>query len=60
MPIQIVIWDKQNDVAVNSEDSRLYVGVDGFVYELTAACMGGDTWLSNEDVSDRYEVRLRE
>lgn len=59
MPIQIVIWDKQNDVAVNSE-GELFVGTDGLVYEVRACHSYHDTWLDWIDVSGRYEVRLRE
>ncbi|MGM1044831.1 MAG: hypothetical protein ACQEXX_01655 [Bacillota bacterium] len=53
----VCIWDKKENRAVPEDDDFLHIGADGKVYEIVAASMGGDTWLSRDDVSDRYEVR---
>ncbi|MFE6075716.1 hypothetical protein ACFVQB_14685 [Paenibacillus sp. NPDC057886] len=53
----LCIWDKKENKTVPIDDYNLYIGADGKVYELEAAAMGGDVWLSREDASIRYEVR---
>jgi hypothetical protein len=58
----IGIWDKKNECFVETE-SQLFIWYDGKVYEVTAdyagctCCTGA--WLEKEDVSDRYEPRVR-
>lgn len=54
----VSIWDKEKNTLISSDSRELYIGADGKVYELGAACMGGDVWLNREDVSNRYEVRF--
>lgn len=54
--ITIKILDKQTNRFVEEDDETLFIGLDGKVYEMSVANMGGDVWLSKEDVSSRYGV----
>jgi hypothetical protein len=57
--MRFILRDKATSLMVDEDYIyNIYIGLDGKPYEVSAACMGGDTWLDTEDVSDKYSVYL--